>query len=332
MQREKAMECVSRSFSTSYCDTNVPSLGLKALDQSTLSEDNVFIERIISKLCFTEDSGNKDEDYTVEMRAIYELLESKSGLKYTLLKDMILDQLLKAITTSKEEKVVRVSISILSTIVASNRSVIEDVKRKGLQLYDLATALKRNVHEAVILIYLINPSPLEIKNLELLPCLVEVVCASKVEFTSLFLTPPSASLMIIEMLVSAFDYETSNMHLDLITSPRVMSGLLQVPKRDNLEEFVSLASILVKCMRFDGKCRKYVYDFCPVSPFVSLLWSNQKRTTSVGLDFFSELLRMPRYASSLDFIVFRKNSYFSYVSYSYFKFRPINFYELKIIF
>ncbi|KAL8481497.1 hypothetical protein ACS0TY_027852 [Phlomoides rotata] len=325
IQREEAMERISRSFSTSYRDTNVSSLGLEALDQCTLLEDSIdeesevvkhgyigsisrmaktlpslqqkdseFIERLISKLCFTEDLGNEDEDYTVEMKAIYELLESKSGIKYTLLKDVILDQLLKAITTSKEENVVRISVSILSTIVASNRSVIEDVKRKGLQLYDLATALKRNVHEAVILIYLIDPSPLEIKTLELLPCLVEVVCASKVKFTSFFLTPPSASLMMIEVLVSAFDYETNSMHLGLISSPRVMSSLLQVPRKDNLEEFVSLASILVKCMRFDGKCRKYVAEFCPVSPFVSLLLSNQKRATSVGLEFFNELLRMPR--------------------------------------
>ncbi|KAL0414749.1 UNVERIFIED_CONTAM: putative E3 ubiquitin-protein ligase LIN [Sesamum radiatum] len=158
-------------------------------------------------------------------------------------------------------------------------------------------ALKRNIHEAVILIYLINPSPAEIKTLELLPCLVEVVCTSKsckLELTSILLTPPAASLMIIEVLVTAFDYETNRMHLAAISSPRVLSGLLKVPRKDNLEEFISLAAILVNCMRFDGKCRKYISEFSPVAPLVSLLWSNQKRASSVALEFLNELQRMPR--------------------------------------
>lgn len=269
-------------------------------EDSLVMEPSGVVERIISRLCFTEEFESIEQDYTVEMKTIYEMLNTKSGLKYSLLKDMILDQLLIAISTSKEERVVRTSVSILSTIVTTNRSVVDDIKRKGLQLYDLATALKRNVHEAVILIYLINPSPAEIKTLELLPCLVEVVCTStsyKVEFTSLLLTPPAASLMIIEMLVTAFDYETNGMHLAAISSPRVLSGLLQVPRRDKLEEFVSLASILVKCMRFDGKCRKYIAEFSPLAPFVSLLWSNQEGAASTALEFFNELLRMPRYTS-----------------------------------
>ncbi|KAK6161099.1 hypothetical protein DH2020_004480 [Rehmannia glutinosa] len=291
---------------TSFSRTTKKSLSFRATlpEGHSHPEENLFIEqsgvleKLISNLCFTEELGNGDKDYTVEMKTIYDILNSKSGLKYSLLKDIILDQLLIAISNSKEEKVVRTSVAILSTIVTENRSVIDDIKRKGLQLYDLATALKRNVHEAVILIYLINPSPAEIKTLELLPCLVEVVCTSKsyykVELTSLLLTPPAASLMIIEVLVTAFDYETNSMHLAAISSPRVLSGLLKVPRKDNLEEFISLAAIIVKCMRFDGKCRKYVSEFSPVAPFVSLLWSNQKRATSIALEFFNELLRMPR--------------------------------------
>ncbi|GFQ05909.1 putative E3 ubiquitin-protein ligase lin-1 [Phtheirospermum japonicum] len=264
---------------------------LETHDENTIG----VLEKLISNLCFAQEPENGDEDYTLEMKTIYEILNSKPGLKYSLLKDVILDQLLIAISTSKQDRVVRSSVSILSTIVTENRSAIDEIKKRGLQLYDLATALKRNVHEAVILIYLIKPSPAEIKTLELLPCLVEVVCASRSNYrVEVLLTPPLASLMMIEVLVTAFDCETNSMHLAAISSPRVISGLVKVPRRDNLDEFVSLASVLVKCMRFDGKCRKYVSEFSPVDPFVKLLWSNEKRATSIGLEFFNELLRMPR--------------------------------------
>ncbi|CAK9138979.1 unnamed protein product [Ilex paraguariensis] len=255
------------------------------------------LEKIVSKLCFSERLAKCDEDYTVEITTLYEMLNSKTGLKYSLLKDIILDQLLTAISTSKEEKVLRASVSVLSTIISGNKSVIENIKKKGMQLGDLANALKRNVYEAATLIYLINPSPAEIKNLELLPTLLEVVCTSnsyKGQLTSLLLTPPAASLMIIEVLATAFDRETNNRHLAEISSPRVLSGLLDVPRNTSLEEFISLAAILVRCMRFDAECRKYVSQFSPLAPFVSLLSSNHKRATSNALEFFHEILHIPR--------------------------------------
>ncbi|CAL2226961.1 unnamed protein product [Prunus armeniaca] len=139
---------------------------------------------------------------------------------------MILDQLLAGISTSKEEMVIRASVSILTSIVAANKSAIEDIKKKGLQLSDLASALKRDVHEAAILFYLTNPSPAEIKSLEILPILAGVMCNSNIYKgrSESLPTPLTASLMIIEVLVTAFDHCTNNM-LAEISSPKVLHGL-----------------------------------------------------------------------------------------------------------
>ncbi|XP_016495370.2 putative E3 ubiquitin-protein ligase LIN-1 [Nicotiana tabacum] len=265
-------------------------------EENSQAEQAAILEKIISKLCFSEEFGDY-KDYTVDLTTIYELLNNKTGLKYSLLKDIIIDQLLRAISTSREEHVIRESVSVLSIIISRNRSLVEDVKRKGLQLNHLATALKKNVHEAAILIYLINPSPAEIKTLELLPCLVDVVCASnsyKCSLTTLWITPPAASLMIMEALVTAFDYTSSDTQLAVISSPRVLSGLLDVSRNNNLEEIIALAAVLIRCMQFDGQCRKYINHYAPVAPFISLLRSNHKRATSIALEFFHELLQIPR--------------------------------------
>lgn len=287
----------TRKKQNSHGQRNLNELHLHS-GKDSKTELMTILEKAISKLCFSEGLAKCEEEYAVEVTTIYEMLNNKRGLKYSMLKDVILDQLLTAISTSKEEKVIRASVSILTTIISVNKSAIEDIKKKGLQLCDLATALKRNVHEAAILIYLINPSPVEIKTLELLPALVEVVCTSnsyKEKPASLLLTPRAASLMIIEVLVTAFDYATNNMHLAAINSPRVLHGLLNVAGNNNLEEYISLANILVKCMQFDGQCRKYVSQFIPVVPFIRLLQSNEMRAKFTALEFFHEILHMPRY-------------------------------------
>ncbi|KAJ6319053.1 hypothetical protein OIU76_014407 [Salix suchowensis] len=255
------------------------------------------IEKVISKLCFSQGLAKFEEDYAGEVMTIYEMLNSKKGVKYTMLKDVMLDQLLTAISTSTEERVIRASVSILTTIISTNKSAIEDIKRKGLRLCDLAAALKRNVHEAAILIHMINPSPTEMKTLELLPALVEVVCSSnnyKEKPVAPLLTPPAASLMIIEVLVTAFDCATNNTHLAAINSPRVLRELLNFAGNNNLEGYVSLSNVLVKCMQFDGQCRKILAQCIPVAPFICLLRSDEKCAKFSALQFFHELLRMPR--------------------------------------
>ncbi|CAN4106227.1 unnamed protein product [Withania somnifera] len=265
-------------------------------EENSQAEQAALLEKIISKLCFSEEFGDS-KDYTVDLTTIYELLNNKTGLKYSLLKDIIIDQLLRAISTSREEHVIRESVSVLSIIISRNRSLVDDVKRKGLQLNHLATALKKKVHEAAILIYLINPSPAEIKTLELLPCLVDVVCASnsyKCSLRTLRITPPAASLMIMEALVTAFDYTSRETQLAVISSPKVLSGLLDVSRNNNLEEIVALAAVLIRCMQFDGQCRKHISHSAPLAPFISLLRSKHERATSIALEFFHELLQIPR--------------------------------------
>ncbi|CAA7017112.1 unnamed protein product [Microthlaspi erraticum] len=245
--------------------------------------------------------GNADEEYVSEVTMIYQLLNKKEGFKYSMLKDVILDQLFIAISSSEEKTVVKASMTALTKIISVNRTALEEVKRKGLNLSHLANALKQNVQEAAVLIYLIKPSPTEIKSLELLPALVDVV-ASTSSSSSCYslkpspplLTPPAASLMIIEVLITAFDHATNKTHLAAISSPSVLGGLLDVAKRGNSGEFISLASILVKCMHFDGMNRKYIYQHTRVAPFAHLLLSQNREEMFIALQFLHEVLKIPR--------------------------------------
>lgn len=245
--------------------------------------------------------GNADEKYVSEVTMIYQMLNRKEGFKYSMLKDVILDQLFTAISSSEEKTVIKASMTALTKIISVNRTALEEVKRKGLNLSHLANALKQNVQEAAILIYLIKPSPTEIKSLELLPALVDVVASTSSSsscYTFIpspsYLTPPAASLMIIEVLITAFDHATNTMHLAAISSPSVLCGLLDVAKSGNSGEFISLTSILVKCMQFDGLHRKYIYQHTRVAPFAHLLQSKDQEEICIALQFLHEVLKIPR--------------------------------------
>ncbi|KAK1317170.1 putative E3 ubiquitin-protein ligase LIN-1 [Acorus calamus] len=253
-------------------------------------------EKAVSALCFSEGPG-KFEAAGLRVSTVMAMLNNKSELKYSLFKQEILNQLLDVISSSKEEKVIRASLSILLTLIAEDRSVIEDIKKKKMYLHDLASVLKRNIYEAVVIIHMLNPSPIEIKDLELLPTLVEVACNPNIykeESGSLPLTPTAASIALIETLVTAFDYVTNNMHLAAISSPKVLSRLMTSSRDTKIGEGTALAAILVRCMRLNENCRKFLSQVTPMEPFLRLMRSNEKRAKLTALKYFQEILRMPR--------------------------------------
>ncbi|XXG84253.1 hypothetical protein AAC387_Pa10g1805 [Persea americana] len=253
-------------------------------------------EKAVSALCSSE-GLKKCEDAGFKLSTVWEILKNETGTKYNLVNEVILAEWLNIISTSKEKRVVRALVDVLLVLISANGSLVEDIKRKDSHLYDLASALKQNVHEAAILIYLLSPSPTEVKELEILPALLEVACKSKSYKygpQSFPLTPATASIRMIEGLVTKCDYESNNMNLATITSPQILSRLMDAAKYVNLEEGSALVTILISCMRFDGNCKNYLSQAIPVSTFLHLLESNKRHVKFAALDFFHEILRMPR--------------------------------------
>uniref|UniRef100_A0A0E0DQI3 Uncharacterized protein n=1 Tax=Oryza meridionalis TaxID=40149 RepID=A0A0E0DQI3_9ORYZ len=257
-------------------------------------------EKAVSKL-LVSDGLESYLDAGSEVTTIWHLLNSSSEVRYkSSARQDILDQLLDSISTSKKDKVIRASVYVLLLMLSEDRNAMRGIKRKEFHLSNLASALKRDVHEAAILIYLLDPSPLQIKNLDLLPSLLHVACNSDTKKwpAVLPLTPTSASIALIEILVTAFDYVTNNVHLGAISSPHILSKLVDVAKNNNLEEGVALAAILVRCVRLNGNCKKFLSQATPVEPFLHLVRRKEHRAKCAALEYFHEILQIPRSAAN----------------------------------
>lgn len=253
-------------------------------------------EKAVKTICITE-GPVYENDADLQVTTLWDLLNNKREVKCSSVKRGILDQLMNIISSSTKETVIRASVSILSILISEDKTIVDCIKRKELHLYYLASALKRNVHEAAIAIYMLNPSPSEIRSLELLPALVEVACNSNSQNEESILLPvttTAASIAIIEMLVTAFDYVTNNMHLAAICSPQVLSKFVNVAMNKNLDEGIALTSIFVKCMRLNGNCKKFLSQSTPVDPFLYLMRSSESRAKTAALEYFHEILRVPR--------------------------------------
>ncbi|CAN6333354.1 unnamed protein product [Urochloa humidicola] len=286
---------MSRKFKTSTTSEDWSDLSSRWGKDSQVDFFERF-EKAVSKL-LVSDGLESCLDAGSEVTTIWQLLNNTSEVRHkSSAKQDILDQLLDSISTSKKDKVIRASAYVLLLMISEDRNVMRGIKRKDFHLSNLATALKRDVHEAAILIYLLDPTPLEIKNLDLLPSLLHVACNSDTQKwpAMLPLTPTSASIALIEILVTAFDYVTNNVHLASLSSPPILSKLVDVAKNNNLEEGVALAAILIRCVRLNGNFKKFLSQATPVDPFLQLLRRKECRAKCAALEYFHEILQIPR--------------------------------------
>lgn len=249
-------------------------------------------EKAVSTLYFSDKSS--------EISSIWEILLIKDDSKYERLKGVILDQLLNVIATSKEEELIRASISVLLVLSSENNSVVDEIKKHKRCLHDLAHVLRRNVQEAASLMYVMNPSPQQINDLNILHCLVEIVCStknSKLSSISYCMTPTKASIAMIEMLVTKLDFTDSCKNLSVVCSQDFISTLLEAPKYKNMEEGAAVANIVLMCMRYDRNFRSYISEAAPVAELLRLFICNHKQPKFNSLELLNEMLHVPRYSN-----------------------------------
>ncbi|KAJ3676134.1 hypothetical protein LUZ60_003546 [Juncus effusus] len=242
-----------------------------------------------------------------EIITIWEFINNQKELKYNYFKHDIFEQLLYGISSSQKDiKIMRASVNILIRMISQDKTILQDlIKNKLINLDDLSNAVKKNIHEAVILIYLLNPSPMEIKTLDLLSNLIEIASNNnnisnnyKKAPEKFPITPKSASINLIEIMVTSFDYVTNNVHLAALSSPQNLGKLVNLTiwdmSKSNLEECVGLSAILVRCMKLNGNCKKFLSQVTPVGPFIEMLTRREKIARSAALEYFHEILQIPR--------------------------------------
>ncbi|KAG6431180.1 hypothetical protein SASPL_109257 [Salvia splendens] len=227
---------------------------------------------------------------------IWQLVKDEESGNYSSGSDTLMERFRNGIGTALQDFACRISLSFGLSTISILTIVIRDKKEIYNHFAHANTKLHRKCATAVTYVTLVDVLP---------DHLIILICAPTLERHNLSsvdetfseggaITPPAASLMIIERMVTSFDPETNSTYLAAITPPGVLSALVRAPRRDHLDEVASLAHILAKSMCFDGKCRRYISQISHTTPFVSLLSSNQERAASAALEFFNELLKTPR--------------------------------------
>ncbi|OAE26556.1 hypothetical protein AXG93_3817s1190 [Marchantia polymorpha subsp. ruderalis] len=261
----------------------------------------------IRRLCSSEDFEGC-ESMVLEIARSWQEARADPKMVAALLKAGAVDSLMEVLANSSSLEVLRATIYLLSGLVDKDDSTRQIILRIDPRLTALIGILRKGLTMAVVLLYQLKLPVQQLASLDLLPLLVLVIKQSDennavvIDHEELPLTvrPKYAAIMLLDQIVTSGDPAASEQSAQAIHDLEAVPSLISSLGSSNMDERISVLSLLLSCMQTDGRSRHLIVQLCNLTPVVDLLHSGNNRGRSVTISFLADLVHLPRRSSCRD--------------------------------
>ncbi len=138
----------------------------------------------------------------------------------SLSKVAVIDGLMEVLSNSVNEEILRATVSLLSVLVFKDELARHAVVRADPSYETIVNVLQmEGVPQAAVLLYLLKPESGHLAAMEIIPSVVKVLQESETIGTGAFQvswSPKAAAVLLLEQLVTSFDFATNMSHAELV--------------------------------------------------------------------------------------------------------------------
>ncbi|KAG6550963.1 hypothetical protein Mapa_007578 [Marchantia paleacea] len=296
---------VSRRFSRRTLSINQD----RSTPQSPVNIDGLLLDvrPAINRLCSSEDF-EECESLALEIARSWQEARADPRLVAALSKAGAADGLMEVLANSSSLEVLRATIYLLSGLVDKDDSTRQVMFRIDPRMTALIGILRKGLTMAVVLLYQLKLPVQQLAPLDLLPLLVLVIKQSDEnravvvdhDELPLIVRPKSAAIMLLDQIVTSGDPAASVQSAQAILALQAVPALISSLESSNMDERISVVSLLLSCMQSDGRSRHLIVQLCNLTPVVDLLHSGNNRARTVTISFLADLVHLPRRSSCRD--------------------------------
>ncbi|CAN6454389.1 unnamed protein product [Victoria cruziana] len=250
------------------------------------------------KVLYTSDNLS---DCEIAVRLIAKAWLDSQGdpmVELSLSKAAVVEGMLEVISSSKDDEILELSMSILGELVVRNKVSRQIILNADPQLEIFVRLLKNDVLflKAGVLLYLLKPRARQMLSHELMELILRVLQNGD-RMQSLFTvkcSPQVAALYLLEQLLTGFDIDKNVENAKQVVSLGGLELLIRTLEVGDSRERKSAIGLLNSCIQGDGDCRHYLAENIKKSSVLELLLSNQGKSSSSALSLLIELLCLSR--------------------------------------
>ncbi|KAM2607043.1 hypothetical protein TB2_035653 [Malus domestica] len=273
-------------------------------NNSIRKEDNSHLRpssnsnRAISTIC----SSDNPNDCETAIRVITKAWLDSHGdpvIEAELSKPPVIQGMLEVLFASSNEEILELVISVLAELAVRNEMIRQIILNSDPQLEIFMRLLRSNglFLKAAILLYLLKPKAKQMISVEWAALFLRVLEFGD-QLQMLFTvhcSPQVAALYLLDQLLTGFDEDRNLENAGEVISLGGLSLLVAQIERGETYERNNIASIMVCCVRADGRCRNYLADFLNKASLLELVvLGNGKNSTGSAFTLFIEMLCLSR--------------------------------------
>ncbi|KAI5383009.1 hypothetical protein KIW84_070422 [Lathyrus oleraceus] len=209
-------------------------------------------------------------------------------------KPPIINGFVEILFNSVEPQVLQAAVFLLAEMGSRDNVVIQTLTRVDTDVECIVALFKKGLTEAVVLLYVLNPSTVTLSEMAIVESLIAVFNRKEEDLVKMCLNPRTAAVLLLAQVIGSSGEIIASSVVKTMFSEKAIEAVVGSLGAEWAEERIAAVEILLRCMEEDGTCRSTIADKAELSPILESFISATDAERFKIVEFFSELIKLNR--------------------------------------
>uniref|UniRef100_A0A6N2KKZ7 Uncharacterized protein n=1 Tax=Salix viminalis TaxID=40686 RepID=A0A6N2KKZ7_SALVM len=208
-------------------------------------------------------------------------------------KPPVINGLVGILLNSADPLVLKATIFLLSELGSRDKGVIHTLTRADSDVERIVALFKKGLLEAIVLIYLLRPSTMNLLEMDMVESLLTVIKKKEDDMLKMCLKPKTTAVLLLGQIFASSEDSIISSIANAIISTKVIENMIDSLQAEQTER-IAAVGILLKCMLEDGKCRNTVAEKAELAPVLDSFLSASDGERFEIVQFLYEIVKLNR--------------------------------------
>ncbi|XP_024024111.1 putative E3 ubiquitin-protein ligase LIN-1 [Morus notabilis] len=247
----------------------------------------------ISSLC-TSEILKESETAVLRIERFWQEADMEEHIQNMLSKPPVINGFVEILFNSVDPKVLKATIFLLSELGSRDKAVIQTLTQVDSDVECIATLFRKGLIEAVVLIYLLRTSILNLVEMDLVESLLAVIKKKEEDLLKMCVKLKTAAVLLLGQIFQMSEDTKVSSIVNVVIREKAIESVVDSLGADLVEERIAALEILVKCMQEDGMCRNIIADTAELAPVLECFMGASDGEKFEIARFLFELVKLNR--------------------------------------
>lgn len=252
------------------------------------------LRQAINNLCMSE-LLKESETAVLRIERFWQEANIQVDIQTMLSKPPVINGFVEILFNSVDPWVLKATVFLLSELGSRDKAVIQTLTRVDSDVECVVTLFKKGLMEAVVLIFLLRSSIVNLVELNLVYSLIMVIKKNEEDLVKMCIKPKTAAVFLVGQIIESSEEGVVPSIANTLISEKAIESVVVSLEAAWAEERITAIGILLRCMQKEGKCRNNIADKAQLAPVLESFISASDGDRFKIAHFLSELVKLNRY-------------------------------------